>query len=248
MAKFEELDYSRGAMPLFLQIKEYLREKIEDGEYLLGDLIPSEVELQKYFNVSRITVRQAINELANDGYLIRRRGKGTEVVGDKSKIRETLNKIMSFTNEMQEKNLQVSTKYAAIKIQKAGSRVAKALKINEDDDVYRIYRVRSADNVPIVVFITYLKKAMNLPLDSTAYFGSLYEFIATHNNTQIAKIQEYFEAVEAYAKISKELEIAKGSPILKRTRISFDQNKQTVEYTECFYRGDKYSYYVEVNT
>ncbi|WP_149735798.1 GntR family transcriptional regulator [Propionispora hippei] len=244
----EDLDYSRGAMPLYLQIKEYLRKKIENEEFLPGEIIPSEVDLQKYFNVSRITVRQAIIELANEGYLLRQRGKGTEVIGNTGKIQEKLNKIMSFTNEMQEKGLRAVTKLAIIRVQKAGKRIANALRIQENDDVYQVYRIRCVDDVPIVVFITYFKKAMNLPLDSTVYFGSLYEFIATHNNTKIAKIQEHFEAVEAFDKISEDLEIVKGSPVLKRTRISFDHNRQTVEYTESFYRGDKYSYFIEVNT
>ena len=88
------LDFTKGAQPLYFQIKQIFKEKMESGQYKIGEVLPSERELQKIFKVSRITVRQALNELVSEGYLSRKRGKGTFVIPHK--IEEELSVIKSF--------------------------------------------------------------------------------------------------------------------------------------------------------
>ncbi len=239
------LDFSKGALPLYSQIKNILLEKIDNEEYVPGDIIPSEAELQKKFNVSRITVRQAINELVVEGYLSRQRGIGTVVISNK--IEEKLSKVMSFTNEMKSRGLEPSTKYAEIGMEKANKKVAKALEINPGDYVYKLVRIRCADGEPIVVFITYLKEDLDLSLDKENYYGSLYELIHEKNNRRVTKVKEFIEATISGTSLSEMLDIEDGSPILKRIRTSFDQNHRTLEYTESFYRSDKYRYYIELS-
>ena len=200
MAKeFIALDDSKDALPLYVQLKEFLRNQIENNEYQCWDIIPSEMELQQIFNVSRTTVRQAITDLTNEGYLIKKQGKGTMVINNPNKIDETLNKIKSFTHEMLEKGLQPSTAFAQIEITKASNRVANALKIGEQEEVYRIYRIRCVNHEPIVVFITYLKQELQLPLDNNAYYGSLYELLTQNNKIRISKIKEWIEATPVNA-------------------------------------------------
>lgn len=239
-----QLDHSKGASPLYYQIKDILKKSIENEEYLKGDTLPSELELQEMFNVSRITVRQAINDLANEGYVSRTRGKGTTVIFNK--IEEPLTRIMSFTEEMRIRGLEVSTKFAKINIVESNKIIAKNLNILEGQEVYKIERLRYVNGQPMVFFITYLSKNLNLPLAEDEYTGSLYELLVKTNNISISKVREYFEAVSTDERLSGYLEVELGSPALKRTRISFDSNGNNLEYSVCYYRADKYRYMVEM--
>lgn len=238
----EILDFDKGAQPLYHQIKQILKDKIENGEYKAGEIIPSESELQTIFNVSRITVRQAINELVNEGYLSRKRGKGTIVIPHR--IEENLSHIRSFTDEMIARGLKPSTSFAEVSITKAPKKIALALNISEGDDVYRIRRIRCANDEPIVIFDTYIIRSLDLPLDNDKYYGSLYEVIDKTNGVKITKAIESIEAIVATQDIADMLEVEEGSPILKTIRTSFDSARNPIEYTVCFYRGDKYRYFV----
>lgn len=238
------LDFDKGAQPLYSQIKQILKDKIENGEYKLGEIIPSEAELQQIFNVSRITVRQAINELVNEGYLSRKRGKGTIVIPQR--IEENLSHIRSFTDEMIARGLKPSTSFAEVSIVKAPKKVALTLNINEGDEVYRIKRIRCADDEPIVVFDTYLLRSFDLPLDNSEYYNSLYELLYKRNGVRVTKAIEYIEAIVASGDIADMLEIEEGSPVLKTVRTGYDSARNPIEYTICFYRGDKYRYFASL--
>lgn len=159
----KKLDTSRGAAPLYLQISAILKEKILKKEYDYGDYIPSETELQKMYDVSRITARQAIQELEKDGMVQRARGKGTKVIYQKQ-IEEYLTKIRSFTNEMLDRNMEPGTRSAHLSIEGASPEVAEIFHVDPETPVYRLDRIRTGDGIPIVVFRTYLSLRLNLPL------------------------------------------------------------------------------------
>jgi len=230
----------KGELPLYLQVKTTLKERIEAETYKDGELLPSELELQKMFNVSRITIRQAMSELSNEGYIFRIRGKGTFVKFNK--INENLNNIISFTNEMQMKGLNAFTKSVVISIAKADKAIEKALKVEKNSFVYKIERIRGANNTPFVVFISYFSLHRNLPLDKELYMGSLYELLEKSCGATPTKAIDHFEAVAAEKDICAKLDVEAGSPILKRTRQSFDSAGDVLEYTICYYRADKYKY------
>jgi GntR family transcriptional regulator len=237
------LDFSKGASPLYSQIKEILKEKIENEEYLSGDSLPTELELQKIYNVSRITVRQAINELVNEGYISRTRGKGSVVVANK--INEKLNKIMSFTEEMKIRGMHPSSKFANISIVKLRKTIANYLGVRQGDEAYKVERLKCVDDVPLVLFISYFKKNLNLPLDNSLYTGSLYELLKS-KGIQVVKAKEQFEAIIADKKVCKYLDVSGNVPVLKRTRISYDADNNILEYTICYYRADRYKYSMEI--
>ena len=145
------LDFTKGAPPLYYQIKEMLKDKIKNEEYLPGDILPSELELQNKYNVSRITVSQAVKELVNDGYVSRTRGKGTIVISNK--IEEKLNKIMSFTDEMKMRGFEPTTKFVKVNIVKLNKTIAKLLELNKDDEAYKIERLRYVNGSPMVFLL-----------------------------------------------------------------------------------------------
>ena len=238
------LNYEKGASPLYFQVKQIIKEKIENGEYALGDILLSEAKFQEIYNISRTTIRQAINELVNEGYLKRARGKGTVITFEK--VNENLNKIISLSDEMKMKGISFDTKYCQITLEKSSKFIAQMLMIADGAEIYKLVRLRYVKNSPFVYTITYLKKIQNLSLNSDEYKDSLYVLLDEKYNIEISKGKETFESVGASEEVSKYLFINVGDPVFKRTRITYDQYDKIVEYTLCYYRGDKFKYTVEL--
>lgn len=238
------LDRRKGASPLYFQLENLLKEQIEEGEYLKGDVFPTEKQLQKTYDVSRVTVRQAVSNLVNAGYLECHRGIGTIVVFQK--IDEKLKQVISFSEEMCQHGIVMETSYCHIAKVKASKVIALNLSTGEQDKCYKLVRVRCAKGVPIVYSITYLKDNIAFPLHDELYKKSLYQLLKEEYGVQIVKGQDTLEAIGANKEISGFLEVEEGSPVFKRTRKTFDQKNETIEYTVCFYPGDKYKYSVEL--
>lgn len=240
----EKLDMSRGAAPLYLQISKILREKIISKEYPYNAIIPSEAELQKTYEVSRITARQAIQELEKDGLVKRSRGIGTVVIYQK-RIEEYLSRIQSFTEEMKERGIVPSTSYAHIELVEADEELAEVFRTDPGTKLYRIERVRAGDGEPIVVFVSYFPLACGFELDDSRYYGSIYELLQQKGIVPVY-VKECFDCIMPEAWIKKHLDIKKTMPVLRRVRRSYVENGKTLEYTQSYYRSDRYSYYVEL--
>ena len=230
----------KGELPLYLQVKNTLMQRIEAEEYLDGELLPTELELQKMFNVSRITIRQAMGKLANEGYIFRIPGKGTFV--KYNKINENLSKIISFTDEMKTRGLNAFTKSVEISIVQVDKVIERALNVENNSFVYKVERIRGANNTPFVIFIHYFSLYRSLPLTKEPYFGSLYEILEQNCGAVPSKAHDDFEAIVADEEISEKLDVNIGSPVLKRTRQSFDNTGAPFEYSICYYRADRYKY------
>ena len=229
------LDRSRDSKPLYLQIKDILKQKIINNEYAVGSTIPSENELEEIFGVSRMTIRQAVNELVNEGLLRKERGRGKGTVVLSSAIADKLSTVKSFTQKMHEQGFVLKNKQINVSLVPANETIATAL---------RLSRIRMVNNDIIMYSISYVPQFLNLPLDAELY-GSLYQLLATQN-IQIAHAEEYIEAMLADEIISQSLEISVNDAVLKRTRISHDQYNRNIEYTTTYYRSDKYKYVVEL--
>ena len=239
-----KLNHEKGAAPLYFQIENIIKAQIEKGEYAYGDVLPSEKQLQEIFGVSRITVRQAVNSLVNAGYLQSAQGIGTTVIFEK--IDEKLKRVISFSEEMEQHGIKMETSYCNIILEKVNKSIAAKLDTKEGDKAYKLVRVRSAKASPIVYSITYLKKNYELPLEPERYMESLYNLLDTQYGVKIVKGQDTFEAALADREVGKYLNISPGSPVFKRTRKTFGQHNELVEYTICYYPGDKYKYSVEL--
>ncbi|MBQ6564389.1 MAG: GntR family transcriptional regulator [Clostridia bacterium] len=235
------LERNYTALPLYVQIARELEEKILSGEYAPGQIIPSEKQLQETYLVSRMTVRLAIKELVNKGYLECMRGIGTTVVY--GKIEENLHHVTSFTEEMQQHGITMRTRYCTIEETTAPDRVASAFGLTAESPVYRLVRVRCAEDVPMAYSVTYLN-IPDLPMSPEYYTDSLYAFLSEKKGIRVTRGEDTLEAVLADSTLEKMLDIARHSPAFKRTRIAYDQDQHRIEYSISYYPGERYKYSV----
>lgn len=241
----KRLDNSKGAPPLYLQISNILKDKIIKQEYEKGDRIPSEKDLQEQYDVSRITARQAIQELEQNHMVKRGRGKGTVVIYQPC-IDEYLNTIRSFTDEMKERKIQPGSKDVKISLKKADSFLAKVFGVMEDSLLYFLERVRTGDGEEIVYFESYFSLDTNLPLDEDKNIESVYAILKERGIIPV-HVDEQFDCLMPSAQVQKKLGMKKEIPVLRRKRISYNNMGKVIEYTIGYYRGDRYTYHLEMD-
>jgi GntR family transcriptional regulator len=143
-----------GPVPLYHQLKQVLREQIERGDYKPGDRLPSEPELIRQYGISRITVRQALDELEAEGLVVRRHGKGAYVA--ELCIEQELVRLTDFMEDMQQAGQNPSSRVLAFVHEPASPAVARALHLKEGMEVVRVDRLRLADGRPMAYDITWL--------------------------------------------------------------------------------------------
>ena len=150
MAKTAEVSYNA---PIYLQLREVVRSKIEDGEYAPGTAIPSENVLASTYGINRLTVRSAIDALVNEGLLKRVQGKGVYVV---AQIERDLEVLGGFTQTMNAKNVETWRKTLSKGQRRAGEKYAAIFGIAPEDMLYYIRRLDYADDEPIAIEEIYI--------------------------------------------------------------------------------------------
>lgn len=233
-------------IPLYFQLKELILSEIKNGNYPSGSLIPTENELSEAFEISRTTVRQAITELVQEGWLYRVKSKGTFVSQPKV-TQDFVTKLESFNKQMARLGIKASTEVIEFKTLKAPEPVAEALHINEKEMVILLHRKRFADGEPIVTVKTFLPYvSCSCLLDHDFTKESLYELLGQSETTRISRIQRRIEAVEATSEDVAHLNIKRGKPIQFFTSIGYNIYDQPLEYSLARYRGDRNSFEITV--
>ncbi len=224
--------------PIYQVIENSLKNKIKSGELAHGDMIPSENELKDMYDTSRMTVRQALNNLVNEGYIYRHKGKGTFV--GTSKIEKKIQGLLSFTEQMHSMNRAVSTRVVNVEVMPASAEVAAKLFINEGEEIYFIERVRYGDEIPVLFEQLHTPKQLIKDLDNNVLDGSFYDYIENDLNLKIQYCIQTIESKLAPSHVAPELSITKQSPVLYITLNTFLDNGRPFEYVKAYYRADQY--------
>jgi len=224
-------------VPLYGKVEEVLASEIARGDLKPGDRLPSEDELLARFDVSRITVRRAIQNLIQRGVLEIRRGLGTFVLSPK--ISQELTKLTGFVEDMDTHGRKASARVVSKSIVAANEMVARQLGISKGTRVMRIERVRLADSVPMSFDETYLpleigKKIVRNDLRVKPIFTLLEE----KYGFSLTEAEYRLEAAAASAQVAEALGVLEGSPIFKIERTSFTTGGQPIDYETLSYRGD----------
>lgn len=231
-------------LSLYYQVKSIIIDNIKNKVWTTNEKIPTERELCEIYKVSRITVRQALNELENEGYLYRKQGKGTFVTGQK--FVQRLSKFYSFSEEIAEMGSVPGTKIISFDIVLAEQMIAEKLNIMENEKIFAIRRLRLANNEPFGIEISYIvyKYAKNLTKDAVEKLG-LYNSLRQQCGIGPNKAIETFEAVIVTNEEAKYLETDKKAAALRLERVT-SADEIIVEYCISIIRGDKYKYVIQL--
>lgn len=231
-------------LPLYYQLMEELRRRIEEGEWKPGDLIPSERELTEIYGISRMTVRQALGELVNDGLLHRSPGRGTFVA--RPKIRKKLSRLTSFTEEMHTRSKEAGAQVLRMEMAPARATVAEVLQIEAGHQVALVERLRLADGDPVGIECCHLSFQGCEAILREDLSGSLYALLVKRFGLVPTRAQEEMEAGACGSREANILGIRRGAPVLLIRRKTLDQHQRPFEYVESVYRGDNYILSVEL--
>lgn len=232
-------------IPYYIQIKEHLLKGINDNTYPVGSKIPSESELTKMFGVSRITVRQAIEALAQEGRVEKTQGKGTFV--RRPKVMQELNVITSWTETMRIRGMHPETRAFSCLEQPAQEALAQVLEIDPLDPVYAIERLNYANEEPVCIMKNYLPVKLVPDLITHRINHGLYEILEGKYGLVLASAVETIEARAANSKEAEALRIRRGSPILNVQRVTYDPDGRPIEYVIVSSIADKYAYTVSLH-
>ncbi|RJQ42911.1 MAG: GntR family transcriptional regulator [Anaerolineaceae bacterium] len=227
------------------QVKESLRELINQPGSKHGDILPSERKLGEQFNVSRITIRKAMEELESEGLIYRIRGKGSFICVEK--IPQKLNLLTSYSEDMRERKLAPDSLILDINSIIANSYISNKLQIQTNDPVYILRRLRLADGEPMAIENCYMRQEIGAIIAETITNGtSLYKLFATKCDITLYNAYQTIE-VARLTNWERQL-LGRDSPIaaLLTKRQTFDTNNQVVEYVESKYRSDRYLFHVEL--
>ncbi|MDD4699557.1 MAG: GntR family transcriptional regulator [Oscillospiraceae bacterium] len=227
-------------------LKHKIIEKVNNEEYKEGDLIPSERELMDMYQMSRITVRKAIDDLVNEGYLYRIQGKGTYVRSDENS--HDLFSITSCTEDISNKGMIPSSRVISSDVIKAGKHKARRLQIDENDLIFKLKRVYYADGVSINFTTTNLPLSIFPGLDKYDFSKtSLYSVIENDYGIKITHASRTLQAVLASEETAKHLDIKQGEPLILFECVTYGEvngKELIIEVFDCCYRTDVHKFYI----
>jgi GntR family transcriptional regulator len=228
-----------GELFLYSRLREIFREKVRSGEWPAEQPIPSERDLSGRYGVSRMTVRQAILELVDEGLFYREQGRGTFVgrhpIGEQPRL-------AGFTEEMHARDRKPATKLLEARMWPADRAVAERLRIKPGQFVVRLRRLRFVDGAPLVCTLSYISfLGCEALLQKDLESGSLYGLLETEFDLPPLEGEQTIEARVADDETAATLGIQLGEPVLVIRRITSTRRNRVLEYAISTYRGDRYS-------
>ena len=228
-----------STVPIYIQLEESIKEKIKNKEYLPGEALPTERELTELYVVSRMTIRQAIGELVQEGVLTRKKGKGTFVCEQKVNQKD----MMSFTEMIKQSGRVLETKVVEFEVIDTPEDMQDIFIL---DKLYKITRKRIVDSECIALETVYIPVDYCGHVNEKMLEGSLYKvlegfgYVITNSNSSIV-------AVNVNDEIRNLLECEKDTPILKMISKTFTNTDKLLFLEEAFYKSDKFTLQVNIS-
>lgn len=230
--------FTKNGIPLYLQLKEKILADIKQN-YKVDDIIPAEGKLEEMYQVSRITVRKAIEELEKENVVVKKQGKGTFV--KEQKVLYDANSIGSLTQRLSKQKHLLTTKSISFEIieEQEEHFVKDMLNCKK---LLCIKRIRLLDEVPFALMFNYFDINTVPDIDKKLNLESLYAFLKQEYNIEFLNAEEIVEAIAANEDDAKKLNIKVSSPLLSLKRLSYDQYDKPIEYSNLVIRGDMYKH------
>lgn len=229
--------------PLYLQLKRWVEDAIKRGLINPGDALPSERDLAQRADVSRVTVRKAVQQLVQEGILVQRHGSGTFVAPPAQRVEQSLSQLTSFTEDMARRGMAVRAQWLERGLYVASPEETVILGLGAGEQVARISRLRLSEDMPLAIERASLAASV-LP-DPHAIKDSLYKHLELSGSRPVRAIQRIRAANIAEDDASL-LQVPTGSAGLHIERISYLATGRVIEFTRSIYRGDTYDFVAEL--
>jgi len=226
--------------PLYIQLKAHLLKRIQQGEWPEGSHISTEYEMKEEFGLSRATIRQALNELEQEGIIERRRGIGTIV--SCQRIQPELMKLTSFSEDMLSRNLVPDSTTLDVDFVTPPLKVRERLETEPNEKVWCVRRLRLASGEPFGIHELYIPPTLQFSPRELSTMQSYYHLLDERHRLRPSHASETLTASVATQSEAVLLKIAEGAPLLVAWRTTFAENNQVIETVKIIYRADRYEY------
>lgn len=247
MKQTRQLGNTPSPQPLYVQIRDSLRHKILDGQYAVHERLPSENELMQVFGVSRITIRQALRDLYNEGLVFSAQGKGTYV--SKPKAVQNVQRLQGFGEAMRAQGYEAMARVLSIQQRKPPKSAVSALQLHSGEEVVEVKRVRYLNREPVCIENSYFPLAIGRRMFGLDLSGDIFPLLENSFGIALGRADIGIDAMVAEEETCKLLGLRPGEPILRVERLTHDRQGNPVDFEYLCYRGDafKYQFRVERN-
>jgi len=229
--------------PIYLRLKRWLEDAVRSGQIKPGDALPSERDLALRVDVSRVTVRKAVQHLVREGLLIQRHGSGTFVAPQPNRVEQSLSRLTSFAEDMARRGMAVRSVWLDRGLYHASPEEMVTLGLSEGQRVARVARLRISGETPLAIERASLSASV-LP-DPDQIGTSLYAHLELSGNRPVRAIQR-IRAANLGIEDARLLDVPAGAASLHIERISYLATGRVIEFTRSLYRGDTYDFVAEL--
>ena len=231
-------------IPAYIQIHDQIKSEIDQKIWKIGERLPSERDLAEKFQVSRMTLRQAITLLVEEGVLERRVGSGTFITS--TRVQEKMRGTTSFTEIVKSQGKVPSSQLISYRRTIPNEQEVAKLGITPTENIIRMERVRYADQVPLVYEVASIPEKFIKDFKKEEITSHFFQTLQQHGY-RIGKSQQTIYARLAKEKIAHYLEVEKGHAILALTQVSYLEDGTAFEYVKSQYVGERFEFYLENN-
>lgn len=233
-------------VPYYVQIYNELKNRIDSFVYKPNEILPSDNDLVEEFKVTRVTVRNAIKKLKDEGRIYTEKGRGSYV--NPPKIIQKLDKIYSMGRDFSEEGHKLDSVILDVHTECCSETIRKSLELELNDQVVVIKGIRKLNNVPVVAQTSYLPLKV-VPGFSISELKNIwiYTMLQEKYNIKLLKAKEYLDPIVADEYYSKLLEVELNTPLFLTERVTFTEGDIPIEFRSCIIRSDKFRFSVELN-
>ena len=231
-------------VPAYIRIHDAIKKEIDGGVWEIGQRLPSERDLADDYEVSRMTLRQAITLLVEEGILERRVGSGTYVASHR--VQEKMRGTTSFTEIVRSQGKTPSSQLISYQRKTANETEIQQLQLKATANVVRMERVRFADNVPLVFEVASIPEKLIQSFNQEDITEHFFQTL-TDNGYEIGKSEQTIYAKNASERVANYLKVPKNHAVLALTQVSYFTDGRPFEYVHSQYVGDRFEFYLENN-
>lgn len=229
-----------GNKPMYRQIADALREKISAGELKPGDALPTESSLQEAFNVSRVTVRQALKLLTEDHIVESIQGSGTYV--KEERVNYDIYQLTGFYEKLADRNVDTHSEVSIFEVLKADAKLAEKLNLSHDDKVWHIKRVRFIKQKPVNLEETWMPLALFPDLTWEVMENSKYHYVEQIKKLVIDRSEQELVPIMPSEEAIAALSLDPAKPILEKVSRGFLKDGRVFEYSRNVFNTDDYKF------